>query len=72
MYTLNGAFSLRQDTKVGSLEVGKEADLIVIANDIFEQEKAKDYYGIANTIVLQTLVAGEEIYRNSQVMGNWK
>jgi predicted amidohydrolase YtcJ len=35
-YTLNAAYVMRQEDKVGSIEVGKEADLIVLDRNIFE------------------------------------
>lgn len=59
MYTINAAFVMRQEGTTGSLEVGKQADLIVIDQDIFHTE-AKD---IPQTKVLQTIVGGEEVYR---------
>ncbi len=34
-YTLNAAYVMRQESRVGSIEVGKEADLIVLDRDIF-------------------------------------
>ncbi len=63
MYTLNGAYVMRQEQKTGSLEVGKEADLVVIDRNIFELEAAKNFDEIARSVVLQTVVAGEEIFR---------
>ena len=63
MYTINGAFVMRQEDKTGSLEIGKEADLTVIDRNIFELEQNQDWIGIAETKVLNTIVAGEEIYR---------
>lgn len=35
-YTINGAYVMRQEDKVGSLEVGKLADFIVVDRNIFE------------------------------------
>ena len=35
-YTLNAAYVMRQEDKVGSIEVGKEADLVVLDRNIFE------------------------------------
>lgn len=34
-YTINAAYVMRQDGKVGSIEVGKEADLILLDRNIF-------------------------------------
>ena len=65
MYTLNGAYVMRQELKTGSLEVGKEADLIVIDRNIFDLEAAKKFADISQSVVLQTVVAGEEIFRTA-------
>ena len=54
---------MRQESKTGSLEVGKEADLVVVDRNIFDLERSKSFDQIAQTVVFQTLVAGEEIYR---------
>ena len=35
-YTINGAYVMRQENKVGSLEVGKLADFIVLDRNVFE------------------------------------
>jgi len=35
-YTINGAYQLRLEHEVGSITVGKRADLIVLENDLFE------------------------------------
>jgi predicted amidohydrolase YtcJ len=35
-YTLNGAFQLRKDGELGSIEVGKSADLVVLNKNLFE------------------------------------
>ena len=63
MYTINGAYVMRQEITTGSLEVGKAADLIIIDRNIFDLEAAKNYQSIKESVVLQTVVGGEEIYR---------
>jgi predicted amidohydrolase YtcJ len=35
-YTLNGAIQLRLADRIGSIEVGKSADLVVLHDDLFE------------------------------------
>jgi predicted amidohydrolase YtcJ len=35
-YTLNGAFQLRRDRDLGSIEVGKSADLVVLNKNLFD------------------------------------
>jgi len=58
-YTINSAYVMRQENKVGSIEVGKEADIVVLDQNVFEV----DIENIKNTKVLQTLLSGEEVYR---------
>ncbi len=57
--TINSAYLLHQDEITGSIEVGKQADLVVIDQNIFEINPGR----ISNTQVLLTLLAGEEVYR---------
>lgn len=57
-YTINGAYQLRQDSRNGSITVGKDADLVILNRNIFEQ----DPYDIANTRALKTMVAGKFVY----------
>ena len=58
-YTLNGAYTMRQEDKVGSIEVGKLADLIVLDRNLFEIPAT----AISQTKVVMTLVDGEVVYR---------
>ncbi|MDY8135927.1 amidohydrolase [Aquimarina sp. 2201CG5-10] len=58
-YTINGAYTMRQEDKVGSIEVGKQADLIVLNQDIFTISPNQ----IKNTKVDLTIFNGEIIYR---------
>lgn len=61
-YTINGAYSLRQESTTGSLAVGKAADLIVLDQDITKVATTK----IAQTKVNMTVFAGEIIYQRTQ------
>lgn len=58
-YTLNSAYAMRQEQRVGSIEVGKLADLVVIDRDLFEASVNE----IRNTQVVMTLLDGEIIYQ---------
>ncbi|MCE7993309.1 MAG: amidohydrolase [Roseivirga sp.] len=58
-YTINAAYVMRQEDKVGSLEVGKEADFIVLSQNIFEIQPNQ----INQTQVLQTYLQGRRIYK---------
>lgn len=57
-YTINAAYVMRQETKVGSIEVGKEADLIVLSQNLFEIAPNQ----ITQTVVERTYLQGVLIY----------
>lgn len=59
-YTLDAAYTLRQEKDTGSLEVGKQADLVVMDRNIFELPVNQ----ISKAKVLWTLLGGEETYRD--------
>ncbi len=61
-FTINGARALRQQDIVGSLEVGKLADLIVIDQNLIELVQAQQAHNIANTQVLTTVFNGKVVY----------
>lgn len=57
-YTLNAAYVMRQENKVGSLEVGKEADIIILDRNIFEIPAAQ----ISSIQVDATYLKGKLIF----------
>lgn len=59
-YTLDAAYTLRQEQDTGSLQVGKQADLLVLDKNIFELPVKQ----IGTAKVLWTLLGGEETYRD--------
>jgi predicted amidohydrolase YtcJ len=59
-YTLDAAYTLRQEQDTGSLEVGKQADLLVLDRNIFELPVKQ----IGKAKVLWTLLGGEETWRD--------
>jgi predicted amidohydrolase YtcJ len=54
-YTINGAKLLHMEDKIGSLEVGKLADLIVVDQNIMEIDPSE----IHQTRVLMTMMDGK-------------
>ncbi len=58
-YTIDAAYQLRLEEQIGSLEVGKKADLVVLDRDLFET----DTYRIHETEVVMTLLDGDVVYR---------
>ncbi len=57
-YTIDSVYTMRQEDTVGSLEVGKEVDFIVLDRSIFEIRENN----ISKTKVLETCLGGERIY----------
>jgi predicted amidohydrolase YtcJ len=57
-YTLDAAYQLRMEHEVGSIEVGKRADLIVLSRDLFEIDADE----IHTSKVLLTLVDGVVVH----------
>jgi predicted amidohydrolase YtcJ len=58
--TINGAHTLGLEATTGSIEVGKDADMIVIDQNIFEVPVDQ----IINTKVLQTVLKGRTVYKS--------
>ncbi|MFS4415631.1 amidohydrolase [Maribacter sp. 2307ULW6-5] len=58
-YTKNAAYGMHLDDRTGSLEVGKDADLIVLDRDIFEIPNQQ----IHKTKVLLTMLEGKIVHR---------
>ena len=61
-YTTNAAYSMNQEDKLGSIEVGKLADFAIVDQDILTIPTAS----IGKTKTLMTILDGEVIYKNSQ------
>lgn len=57
-YTINGAYTMRQEDITGTLEVAKLADLIVLDRDVFSIPVTS----ISKTKVALTLLGGKEVY----------
>ena len=57
-FTLDAAYQLHMEDEIGSIEVGKKADLVILDQNIFEV----DPYTIHQTEVVMTMLDGEVIY----------
>ncbi|MFT5723197.1 MAG: putative amidohydrolase YtcJ [Bacteroidia bacterium] len=57
-YTINAAYVMRQEEKVGTLEVGKEADFVILSQNLFDIQPNQ----INRTQVLETYLKGALIY----------
>jgi predicted amidohydrolase YtcJ len=58
MHTINAAWEMHQEQARGSIEAGKDADLIVIDQNLFKIPPAQ----ISETRVLMTLLGGKAVY----------
>ncbi len=74
MATINGAKALKLDKKIGSIEVGKRADIIMInLNNILTQPLnnifAQIVYNVKGTDVEMTMINGKIIMENKRLEG---
>ena len=58
MFTLNGAYVVSAEDRIGSVEQGKQADMIVLDRNIFEIDPLE----IGATRVLTTVLGGRVVY----------
>jgi len=59
--TLNSAYIMNMEDMVGSLEIGKYADIIILDQNLFEIPVEE----ISATIVLKTILAGKVVFDSS-------
>jgi predicted amidohydrolase YtcJ len=57
-YTINGAFVNHQETRTGSIEVGKLADIVVLEKNLFDVPATR----ISETKVLFTFMDGQPVF----------
>jgi predicted amidohydrolase YtcJ len=57
-YTINGAYLLRRENQIGSIKVGKQADLVVLGRNLFDVPR----YEIHSVPVLMTMMDGKVTY----------
>ncbi|MCF6194967.1 MAG: amidohydrolase family protein, partial [Kangiellaceae bacterium] len=57
-YTIDGAYQLHMEDQIGSIKVGKQADFVILNENLFEVES----YSIHKVKVVETILAGKTIY----------
>ncbi len=62
-YTLNGAKALGRDQQIGSLEVGKSADFVMVDRDLIALSHQGKPEAVAGTQVLATWFQGRKVYQ---------
>jgi len=65
--TVNAAYSLRRDRRVGSLEVGKQADIAVF--DVEDYREIPYYFGVNKCWM--TLKKGQPIFQKAHTVSGW-
>src|SRR5262249_19718604 len=64
LYTADNGWFLREEDKLGSIEPGKLADLVVLSDDYFDPKKVPDEAIKKLTSVL-TVVGGRAVYEGN-------
>ena len=64
-YTINGAKTLGREAEIGSLEVGKSADFIIVDQDILKLASIGQPEKIGDTKVLETWFMGKKVWSRS-------
>ena len=59
-YTIGAAYAIDRDQEIGSLEVGKAADLLVLSENVFSMKPRQ----IAQAKVVLTIFAGRPVWRD--------
>ena len=62
-FTINGAHANFLEHETGSIEVGKNADMVVLENNLFDIPTAE----IADTRVVMTMFEGKTVYRDATI-----
>lgn len=61
-YTLNSAFILKLEDVAGSIEEGKQADMIILDTNLFDAVEKREFDAIGETTVLKTIYNGKVVY----------
>ena len=61
-YTIEGAWQLNRESDLGSIEVGKRADFVVLDRNLFEIPAA----AISDAKVLMTVFDGRTVYQTAR------
>jgi len=59
-YTIDGAYQIHMDKQIGSIEVGKKADFVILDKNLFDVDR----YDIHKVKVVETILGGQVIYSN--------
>ena len=62
-YTINSAYQLHMENEIGSIEVGKKADVIILSDNVFETNA----YEIGKINVELTMQGGKVVYQAADI-----
>lgn len=62
-YTINGAYASFQENLIGSISIGKLADIVVLSNDLLNCNDEE----ILSTKILYTIIEGKILYRAEKI-----
>jgi len=60
-FTIDAAYQMHMEDEIGSIEVGKKADLVVLDQNLFDA----DAYDIHETAVMLTMMDGDIVYEST-------
>lgn len=63
-YTINGAYLAHREKRTGSIEAGKDADLVALSANLFTTPVESVY----KVKVLLTMLEGKEVFRDSSFL----
>ena len=69
MVTINAAAAMGFEETFGSIEVGKEADLVILENDPLDDDPV---VGLATNFVVATIIKGEVVFCRGSVCGQFE
>jgi predicted amidohydrolase YtcJ len=55
-YTINGAYPFRMENDIGSIEVGKLADLVVLEEDVFSVDRRRIHAIEPTAVMMEGMV----------------
>ena len=62
MHTINAAYQMHREREIGSLEVGKQADLLVLSQNLFRVPTER----VSDTRVLLTMLGGKVVFHSGE------
>ncbi len=52
-YTINAAYALRLDDEIGSIQIGKSADMVILGDDLFEMDPYRIHEVVPEAVIVR-------------------